>query len=334
MFYSGFKESQKKVLHIDMEVTKNMVKEYLGWLKLLDKCGTVKKSCPPNIPDIYVPLDRADEYASKLSFFIDHCEKQWKIDEMPDVKLLSDMFYKKDEHSKTCSWIRMIYYIPHDISPQEEELLSSQNKMVYLSEYLAKKDIGYNIRRQKWSLETFKLASFFNDNLFLDYIPKPSLEDIQNIEEIPVELLDYYCNKYIEDLTGEDFANRSRNFCTANPIIGKLIWNQVTDKTDLFNAMQTPIRKMNALKKLRSFEEFEEYVGKLGLRNDPITEELRELEKLKASLERGEHTRYLDGYLRRYTNINPDNIYTHADKRPLLIKALNSKIAHLRRKRI
>lgn len=56
------------------------------------------------------------------------------------------------------------------------------------------------LMEKTWSFSSFKIAHFFADELFLSIIPKPPLNTIANINEIPDFLINDYVNIFLEYL--------------------------------------------------------------------------------------------------------------------------------------
>lgn len=332
MFGPSFAESGKETIHIQIEVTKQMVKEYLCWLNLLDLYGPVAKTIHPIYHHIYLPKTETKKYLEDIS-------SSNNLDEKNDLNIVLDGFthefsegyYCQDGFQ--CEFDSQIYIPNISLSLYTADFSKFFATHITLADYVKKTDIVANVRKKKWSLHTFKLAYFFDDQAFLEHIPKKSTKEIRSVEDIPPELLDWYCNQYISELCGPDFAYRANMFCTANPVLGKLIWTHVEDKTVLLTAMDTPLKRRAAMNRINNFEELCKWVKQIGARNDPFTSEIQKLEKIKASLERGERTQYLHDYFLKYTTIKPHAISDFAEIRPLVIKALGAEIANLKKQR-
>jgi hypothetical protein len=321
LFNSEFRESSKKIIHIDFEVTKQMVKEYLDWLKMLEKFGSTEKVVQQIYTKIYIPTESTETDITEL-MAVRH------LDSSSDILCRDFTEFYSDSNGR--------FFVPNksliSFLQKETEFYSCH---ITLADYVRKIDIVTNANKKVWSLQTFRLAFFLCDEVFLTHVEKPRTTEIKSAEEIPPELVDWYCSKYIEELYNPecpDFARRVHMFCNSNPVLGELIWTNVSDKSDLLEALQTPVKKKAAMKKITSFEELCTQVQKMSMQNDPLQNEINELKRIRFSSLQGKQGKSLNIYLSQYAGLNPemfDDITS--DKRPLLINALTKKIVDLKK---
>lgn len=307
MFGSSYKESTKHVIHIQIEVTKTMVEEYLNWLEMLAKFGTQPKDIRDEYHKIMVPKTEANNYLELLKTI--------------DLNLFLENFIEEDG---------TYYAIGHNGN------VFTFYESISLAHLMIQNDILYHLNQKEWNVNTFKLAFYFNDTLFIENAPRPSWRTITNINDVHPEMIDYYCNKYIEDLPNTNFITRMKEFCNRNPEIAKIIWTLTNEREKLLYLLNIPNKKMSAIKKLNTLEDLIKYLNDYLLTNKKkaeIQEEITDLLELKNRLKQGVYRFiYVIEFAKEYTNIDIDRMSDRSAIYSELYRCIDRKIQELQTK--